>query len=157
MKKLVAVGLFAVVTAAGVQGADYLSNLSIDTQGAVRHVSIDGPVQYGAGLNLNYTLNKYVTGYARALSYSDFKHSAIDEGGLGIWATVLQSANKGLSLNVIGGVNRDFESEDWGFGLGLGPSVKLTKHLSVFAAAEVRTWIKQDKDILTTFGFNYKF
>ena len=114
MKKLVVASLLVICSAAGVRSADYLSNLSLDTQGAVRHVSIDGPVQYGAGLNANYSFNKYVTGYVRALSYSDFKHSAIDEGGLGIWATLFSSANKGVSLNVIGGVNRDFEGEDWG-------------------------------------------
>lgn len=157
MKKLVLASVLAICSASSVFAADYLSNLSIDTQGAVRHVSIDGPIQYGAGLNVNYSFNKYVTGYVRALSYSDWKHSAVDEGGLGIWATVLESANKGLSLNVVGGLNRDFESEDWGFGLGLGPELKLSKHVSVFAAAEVRTWIKQDKDILTTFGFNFHF
>ena len=137
------------------------AQLSAELLGAMRHVNIDGRVQWGAGVDIGYAFNKEATiiGHVRAISYSDndWRGGVVDEGSALLEANLFTSANKKVSLAAIGGADRDFEADDWGFSVGLRPSLKLTENLSLVADSRIRAWFKQDKDIVTTLGLCYWF
>lgn len=135
------------------------AQLSVETLGAIRNHNITGRESYGVGVGLGYKFNNWVTGRVRALSYSDddWRGGVVDEGSLLVDATLLRSANGKIQLGAIGGADRDFAADDWGFSVGLRPSINLTKNLSLFGESRIRAWFKQSKDLITTAGLNLSF
>lgn len=134
-----------------------MSRVSFEAIGAMRHVNLEGKAQWGAGAALLYEFNKSVYGFGRAISYAtdDWRGSTIDESTVGVEAVLWNNGK--LNLSALGGVSRDFNAQDWGFGLGLCPAVKLNDNFTLFAGYEVRLWNKQKKDGLATFGVNFSF
>jgi hypothetical protein len=134
-------------------------NLSVETIGAIRHPNFDNPV-WGAGIDLGYKLNSFVTLHGRAIGYEtdSWRGGAVDEGSIYASAMLFSSANQGLKLAATAGGHRDFHADDWGFGVGLRPSLTIIKNrLDLFGASELRAWFNHDKDLLTTFGLSLKF
>lgn len=153
MRNKVLASLVLALACVSTQAGDF----GVDVGAAFRH-DFNGHVDKGAVIVGSAAFNKYVSGYVQAVSYEGndkWGGSAIDEGSVGIASSLWSS--KRIGLGVFGGVTRTFGSDDWGMGLGLAPEVKLTKHLSLFAASEFRVFIKQEKDILTTCGLSWKF
>lgn len=140
-------------------GADYIKNLSVETFAAIKHTGITKGEDYGAGVGFEYKFNQYVSGVVRAVSYSndDWRGSTIDEGSLLVKATLFGSASKGVSLYGIGGVDRAFGVDDWGFGAGVGVGVKLHKNVELFGETRVRAWMDAEKDLITAAGINWSF
>jgi hypothetical protein len=139
--------------------ADYLSNLSVSPFGAMRSVNIGDRNDYGAGLDIGYKVNAYVNLHVRAIAYSndDWKGGAIDEGSLLASASLLKSSDGGFQLSAIGGADRDFAADDWGFSVGLRPSFRLHKNVSVYGESRIRAWFEQEKDLITTAGLIFSF
>lgn len=129
------------------------AQLSVETLGVIRHKNITQGPAYGAGVDIGYKFNKYVSGHVRAVAYeeNDWGGSVIDEGSLLVRATLLRSENNAFSLYAIGGGDRSFGViEDWGFSVGLGARLTLYKQLHIGADSRVRAWIKQEKDLVSS-------
>ena len=133
--------------------------ISVETLGVIRYDDLSGPGTYGVGVDGGYQFNKYVIGHVRLISYETvtWRGTAIDEGSLLAEAKFLKSANGKLSLSGIGGVHRDFDRDDWGFGIGLRGTANVYKALSAFAGGEIRAWFDQPKDGLITVGLQLAF
>lgn len=142
-----------------IKSSSILSSLSVEAIGAIRYDDLKGPATYGAGADVGYAFNKYVIGHARLLTYEtdDWRGSAIDEGSLLAEAKFLRSANGRLSLSGIGGVHRDFDRDDWGFGIGARGTAVIWKNLSAFAQGEIRAWFSKEKDGLVSAGLQLAF
>ncbi len=132
--------------------------ISVETIGAVRHVDFK-EAKWGAGADLGYKLNSFVTGHVRAIAYeeNDWGGGAIDEGSVYVEAQLLKSANGKLTLGAVGGGSYDFSRGDFGFGVGLRPKAKIYGQLYAFGQSEIRAWFNGPKDILTTFGLGISF
>lgn len=135
-------------------------NMSVETLGVIKLPTHGGDATYGAGVVGAYKFNQYVAAWGRTLAYEspdNWGGSAIDEASAGVEATLLRSANGGLTLAAIGGVHRSFDEKDWGIGVGGKATIKLWRDLYGFGQAEYRAWDKQESDILLTFGLGLKF
>jgi hypothetical protein len=133
--------------------------LFVEGVGAIRYDDLKGPATYGGGADLGYAFNKYVIGHARVLTYEtdNWRGTAVDEGSLLAEAKLLSSANGKLSLSGIGGVHRDFDRDDWGFGIGARGTAVVYKTLSAFAQGEIRAWFSKEKDGLVSAGLQWAF
>jgi hypothetical protein len=136
-----------------------LPPLSLEVLGAYRSVNLGDRDQYGAGLDLGIKFNNFVSGHIRALAYSDnhWRGTVVDEGSALIEAKLLGSANGRLTLSAIGGADRDFAADDWGFSVGPRISIVLTKYLSIVGESRLRAWFDQEKDLITTAGLKFSF
>ena len=138
-----------------------LSNLSVEALGVIRYqgTSFDKGEDYGVGVGIGYRFNKYVSGQINAISYSneDWGGGTVDEGSALIYATLLSSQNGGVSLAAVGGVDRSFQYEDWGFSVGPCVSFAISKNIYLTTEARVRAWDKREMDVLVTAGVGFSF
>jgi hypothetical protein len=141
------------------------AQLSVEAIGAIRYIDLKAPT-YGAGADVGFDFNKYVTGHARLLAYDQravgcdpggWGGSAIDEGSLYVQAKLLRAANGAVVLSGIGGGSYDPNKGDFGFGVGLRSDFNIWRRLSLFAAGEIRAWMNQPKDALVTGGLSWHF
>jgi hypothetical protein len=163
MKTILALITLALVTFA-TQAAPVLElkqepRMSVETLAAIRSVNIGDGEQYGAGLGLGYKFNSYVTGWARALAYEtdNWRGSTIDEASLLVEARLFNSGNGSFRLAAIGGADRDFDAQDWGFSVGLRAGLSLTPNLGLVAESRIRAWFDQEKDLISTAGLAFSF
>ena len=157
MKKFIIVGMacaLAIVT----NGASFLENVSVSPFAAFDH-NLERGVDYGAGLDLGYSLSKPVSIHARATSFSneDWRGAAIDEGALLVRATLFTSNSKGARLYATGGINRQFDKDDWAMSGGLGIGLKLHKNVELLAESQPTIWLKGTKSLRTTAGLSFSF
>lgn len=138
--------------------ANFLDRVDFQAVGVFKSQSFESP-HYGAGVSAGVQLNKYVTLGLSLISYEDgnWGGSAIDETPLSIRADLLKSDNGKLRLFGIGSGVRDWANDDWGFGVGLGVRLDLTKNFYLESSAQVRAFIHQDKDLYVPFGIGYRF
>lgn len=155
MKSIYAIALLL----AAALSASAAPQISIETLGAVRNANINGAATFGAGVDVGVKFNDWVTGHARALAYEtdNWRGSVVDEGSLLVEAQLFSSASKRVTLSAIGGADRDFVADDWGFSVGIRPAIVLTKNFSIVAESRIRAWFKQDKDLITTAGLRFSF
>ena len=153
IKTLIAL-LFTTVASFGA-----MPTLSIETLGAIKNPNITDKAHYGAGLDVGAKFNKFVTGHVRAISYSDqdWRGSAVDEGSLLVEARLLGSESGKLTLSAIGGADRDFALDDWGFSVGARGAVQLTKNFGLFGESRIRAWFHEEKDLITSAGLAFTF
>lgn len=172
MKKMLIVGILlssVVIYAAETPKApvvkeqkNFLESVNLGVVGAVRHVNIaneDSHANLGAGLQLGLPVNKYVDLRVVALAYenNDWGDSVIDEVGFGGKVNLVKGLQEKLHLYGTGTGYRDFEADDWGFGVGLGAQYNITKNVYLGVGTEIRAWMDQKKDLLTLGSLNYKF
>lgn len=152
-------------TNAPVQVDNWWTKFSISPYGAVKHPDFGKPV-WGAGLDLGYQINRTVSLHL-ANSIFDapdittkndsteldwWSGSAIDETEVLFRADLIRGGGAGRDRFVgylIGGGSRDWEAEDWGFGVGIGAELRFTKNVSIGADSRIRAWFDQDKDVIT--------
>ena len=156
MKKQIITTLILTSAISYVGAADFINNLSVETLGAIKHTGITKGEDYGVGVGVNYSFNKYVTGTVRALSYSnnDWRDSVVDEGFVGVIARVL--GNKSVSLNVIAGGDYSFTSQNWGLSAGLRPEFKLSENISLFIESRIQ-FMEDGKNLVSGAGVNFSF
>jgi hypothetical protein len=143
------------------RATSYLADISISPYAAVTHRNITDESSFGAGLDLGLAINKFVSIHGTALGYSDndWRGGAIDEAGVYAKARLVRNANETLSLYGIGGADRDFATEDWALGIGLGVELRLHKNVSLFGDSRVRAWFREGRseDLQTRAGINLSF
>jgi len=152
---------------------DWWTRVSVSPYGAVKHPDFGKPV-WGAGLDLGYAINRTVSLHLANSIFDQpdirtergveergwWKGSAIDETELLFRADLIRGGGTGHDLFVgylIGGGTRDWEREDWGFGVGAGAELRLTKNFSVGADSRLRAWFSAEKDVLTRGFLSVRF
>ena len=137
------------------------AQLSVETLGVIKQSGfLQGSANYGAGATLGYAFNEHVKFNVRALAYeadNNWRGGVVDEGGLGIEAKLFSSANGKIHLSAIGGVNHDFEGDDWGMELGVKPSFTVYKQLYIFGQLSYQIWDKQESTTLSGVGLGLFF
>lgn len=160
-----------------VSAADsWYSNLSLAPVGALKTENIDGPSQWGAGLDIGYKVNDFVSLHAVNLSFEGtgqtitktkkgLSTSGEDEwGGLLVDETafILKADITKFKYNsfipyFIGGGFRDWNNEDWGFSAGIGAELRLGKRVSLGGDYSLRAKFNQNKDSLARGFLNVSF
>lgn len=150
MKTLITLITLALATVAQAQ-------LSVETLGAIRHQGITDGEDYGVSAGISYRVNKTVKLGVRVTSYSndDWRGGVIDEASALVTAKLFSIGS--LSLNAIGGADRDFGSDEWGFSVGLRPEVPLSKRVSLVAESRIRAWFAGEKDLISSIGLQFSF
>ncbi len=128
--------------------------LSVEALGVVRLNDIDSNQDtYGVGADVAYNFNAWVKAHIRAVAYESPDHwrgGAVDEGSALVEARLFQSENQSVSLSAIGGADRDFRAQDWGFSVGARASLVIYGPFYVGAESRIRAWFKQEKDLVST-------
>jgi len=149
------------------------TKVSISPYGAVKHPDFGKPV-WGAGLDLGYSINRTVSLHLgnsifdqpdierkhETLNQDWFSGSAIDETELLFRADLIRGGGTGKDRFVgylIGSGTRDWESEDWGFGVGAGAELRFTKNVSLGADSRIRAWFDAEKDVITRGFLSLRF
>lgn len=154
---------------------DWWTDFSITPFAALNHPNLtDGP-RWGVGLDIGYNLNPTVSLHLSNLGYESNPQSgvrneqrfnrdlhnwggpAIDETSLLLRADLIGHSKERFVLYGIGGADRSWETEDWGFSVGVGAEIRLSKNVSLGADARVRAWFKQEKDLLTRGFLSFRF
>lgn len=158
---------------------NWWTDFSVTPYGAMKHADIAGKPIWGAGLDLGYAINRTVSlhlansVFDRPDQFSGSGHeqkleaeggwwsgSALDETELLFRADLIKGGGAGKDRFVgflIGGGSRDWEAEDWGFGVGAGAEIRFSRNFSLGADSRLRAWFNQDKDVLTRAFLSFKF
>ena len=142
---LVALAIIKVSTRA----ASILDEITVAPVAALKTEGITGTSTFGAGLDLGYNINKFVSIHASSLAFEDWRGGAIDETSLYGKANFVKFAKESLQLYGIGGFVRDWSDEAWATSVGLGAELKLSKNIAVGADYSIRAWFSErEKDSL---------
>lgn len=158
-KDAAAVVTFAMLAASASAAESFLSNVSLAPIGVMNVDPGTGAKEWGAGLKLDYQLNKTVSLNLGLIAYEgdNWQGPAIDETPVEVKAVLFGSADKGASLYAVGGLDRSWRADDWGMKGGLGLEFRLAKRLSVFGEATYDVWRKGTDRISVPFGFRLDF
>ena len=162
---------------ANAKADNWWTDVSITPYGAVKHPNFGAPI-WGGGLEIGYQINRTVrlslantifdappsvTYYEDGSSKSEegwFAGSALDETEVLFRADLIKGGGDGKDRFVaflIGSGSRDWEREDWAFGVGVGSEIRFTKNLSVGVDSRIRAWFNNDKDLLTRGFLSLRF
>lgn len=151
---LVALAIIKVSTRA----ASILDEISVAPVAALRTENITGASTFGAGLDIGYDINKFVSIHSASLAFEDWRGGAIDETSLYGKAKLVKFAKESLHLYGVGGVVRDWSDEAWATSVGLGAELRLSKNLSLGADYSIRAWFSdREKDSLARALINIRF
>ena len=150
--------LALVVIKVTARAASILDDITIAPVAALKSEGITGASTLGAGLDLGYDINKFVSIHSTSLAFENWQGSAIDETSLYGKANFVKFAKESLQLYGIGGVVRDWSDESWATSVGLGAELRLGKHLTLGADYSIRAWFSdRDKDSLARALVNIHF
>lgn len=142
----------------------FLDNISVSPYAAVQHQNITDGQNYGAGLDIGLGINKFVSIHALNTAYQteDWGNSAIDETSLLGRFRLVHNASETLSLYGLAGGDRNWNTDSWAFGAGLGVELRVSKHVSLFGDSRIRAWFKDHndtgaKDLQTRAGLQFSF
>jgi hypothetical protein len=126
--------------------ARWIDKVSVSTVGAVKTEHLDGPSQWGAGLDIGANLNPFVGIHIVNLSFEGADHQwgglAVDETELLVDAKLSRFSNENFSLHLVSGGQWDWNDHDYGINAGLKVELALNKTLAVSAGYSIRTWFK---------------
>lgn len=157
---LVAFALFFSLTKANAaEPKSFLANISVSPYAAIQHENITDGENYGAGIDIGVGINKFVSLHVLNTAYSTdhWGNSAIDETSVLAKFRLVRNASETLSLYGLGGGDRDWNSDDWAFGTGLGVELRITKAISLGVDSRIRAWFKGEKDLQTRGMVNISF
>lgn len=152
----------AMLLARKTHGAEpsFLDNVTLSPVAAIRTADIDGRSTFGAGADLGLGLNKFVSLHVVNLAFEkpdQWAGSVVDETDIYAKAKFTKFSNDTVTLYGIAGGQRDWHTEDWGFGVGLGASLNFSKRVSLSADYSLRAWFNRDKDSLARALLNISF
>lgn len=133
------------------------AQLSVETLGVIRHQGITHGEDYGAAVGVGYNLNKTVKLGVRVVSYSndDWRGGIVDEASALVTAKLISLGK--LNLSAVGGADRDFAADEWGFSTGLRVDVPISKRVSLVAESRIRAWFAGEKDLISGIGLQLSF
>ena len=144
---LLALAALAVINVC--KSASILDEITVAPVAALRTEGITGASTFGAGLDIGYDINKFVSIHSASLAFEDWRGGAIDETSLYGKANFVKFAKESFQLYGIGGFVRDWGDEAWATSVGLGAELKLSKNISAGADYSIRAWFSdRDKDSL---------
>lgn len=129
--------------------AKFIDSITVAPVGAVTHADLTGKGTFSAGLDLGVGVNSFVSLHATALASEagDWRGGVVDESEFYGKATVARFAKDTFTLYGKGGAVRDWGEDLWGFGVGAGAELRLSKHFSLAADYTIRAWFKdREKD-----------
>jgi len=153
---LVALAIVKVSTRA----ASVLDDITVSPFAAIRTENFDGASTLGGGLDVGYSINKFVSIHGTALGFEEYTcgSGAIDESEFFAKARFVSYAKEKFSLYGKGGAVRDWNDEQWATSVGLGADLRLSKHVSLGADYSIRAWFyERDKDSLIRALVNISF
>lgn len=120
--------------------------------------------EWGAGVEVGAVLSKYVSLGLLNVSYAGENTwrgagYLIDETAVQVHSTLFTSANKSLSFGITASGVRDWNSDDWGFGVGPRFVFGNTdgSGLSLSISSQIRAFMDGDKSLFNTASLNYGF
>ena len=142
---LVALAIIKVSTRA----ASILDEITVAPVAALKTEGITGTSTFGAGLDLGYNVNKFVSIHASSLAFEDWRGGVVDETEVFGKANFVRFAGEAVQLYGKGGFVRDWGDEAWATSVGLGAELKLSKNIAVGADYSIRAWFSErEKDSL---------
>ena len=142
---LVALAIIKVSTRA----ASILDEITVAPVAALKTENITGTSTFGAGLDLGYNINKFVSIHASSLAFEDWRGGVVDETEVFGKANFVRFAGEAVQLYGKGGFVRDWGDEAWATSVGLGAELKLSKNIAVGADYSIRAWFSErEKDSL---------
>jgi hypothetical protein len=142
---LVALAIVKVSTRA----ASILDEITVAPVAALKTEGITGTSTFGAGLDLGYNVNKFVSIHASSLAFEDWRGGVVDETEVFGKANFVRFAGEAVQLYGKGGFVRDWGDEAWATSVGLGAELKLSKNIAVGADYSIRAWFSdREKDSL---------
>lgn len=140
---LVALAIIKVSTRA----ASILDEITVAPVVALKTENITGTSTFGAGLDLGYNVNKFVSIHASSLALEDWRGGVVDETEVFGKANFVRFAGEAVQLYGKGGFVRDWGDEAWATSVGLGAELKLSKNIAVGADYSIRAWFSErEKD-----------
>ena len=153
------------------ESAKWIDSISVAPVGVIKTAHLDGPSQWGAGLDLGVGINPFVSLHVINLSFEgDAEAKAqgtkpkvqgkkgtggtsaggedswggllVDETDLQIDAKISRFSNESFSLHLVSGGQYDWNSKDYGINAGLRVELAFNKTVSVSAGYSIRTWFK---------------
>jgi Outer membrane protein beta-barrel domain len=163
MIRTIILALAAVAIAATVQTAkpeSILDQITIAPVAALQTENLVGESRFGAGLDLGFDVNPFVSLHGTALTYEteNWKGSVVDESELYGRANFVKFKNETFVFYGKGGLQRDWQESIWGFGVGAGAELRLSKNVALGADYTVRSWFKgREKDSLARALVQFSF
>jgi len=148
---LVALAIIKTVAVAGdcKSTVSFIDSITVAPVAALRSENITGPSTLGAGLDLGYDINKFVSIHGTALAFEDWRGGVIDESEAFGKANFVKFAGEAVQLYGKGGFVRDWNEEAWATSVGLGVDLRVSKHVSLGADYSIRAWFSdREKDSL---------
>lgn len=136
--------------------SNWWTDFSISPYGTVAHPDFGKPV-WGAGLDIGYAINRTVSMHL-ANTIFDYDnagwcdHAFIDETEVIFRADLIRGGGAGKDrfvAFVLGSGGRNWEIEDWAFGVGVGAELRLTRNIGIGVDSRIRAWMHQEKDLMT--------
>lgn len=139
----------AAIVKVSVRAASILDEITVAPVAALKTENITGTSTFGAGLDLGYNINKFVSIHASSLAFDDWRGGVVDETEVFGKANFVRFAGEAVQLYGKGGFVRDWGDEAWATSVGLGAELKLSKNIAVGADYSIRSWFStRDKDSL---------
>lgn len=141
----------------------YIDSISLAPIGAIKTAGFSGASQWGAGLDLGVSVNPFVSIHVANLAFEgpkgqdSFGGLLVDETDILVKAKISRFSTDSFGIYGIGGANRNWDTQDWGFSVGLGAELAFNKHLSLIADYSLRAWFNHPKDSLGRAGINFSF
>jgi hypothetical protein len=149
----------AAISASAADSSQIAKNFLVAPIGAIRTADITGASEWGAGLDVGYKVNPFVSLHVANLTFEGDSWGGllVDETDLYAKAKFTKFSTDSFTLFGIAGGQRDWVEEDWGFGVGLGASLNFNKHVSLSVDYSLRAWFNRDKDSLARVALNFSF
>lgn len=148
----------------------WFSTWSVSTVGAIKTEHLDGPSQWGAGLDIGASVNPFVSLHVVNLSFEGpvqtttqqktkggfktvttgedpWRGLLVDETDVQIDAKLSRFSNESFSLHLVSGGQYDWNDKDYGINAGLRLVFDFNKHVGISAGYSIRTWFKGDTHV----------
>lgn len=139
----------AAIVKVSVRASSILDEITVAPVAALKTENITGTSTFGAGLDLGYNINKFVSIHASSLAFEGWRGGVVDETEVFGKANFVKFAGESFTLYGKGGFVRDWGDEAWATSVGLGAELRLSKNLSLGADYSIRAWFSdRNKDSL---------
>ena len=164
------VAFLAATIAVGAADKSFLDGFSLAPVGALKTAHLDGPSQWGTGLDLGYDVNPFVGIHVLNLSFEGPGKTAglgedrwggllVDETDVQVDAKISSLSYEKFSLHLLGGGQTDWNDNNYGVNVGLKAQLDFSKHAGIAAGYSIRTWFKGETkaDSLATLSAIFSF
>jgi hypothetical protein len=156
-------------TAPAQASTSWFEKVSVAPVGAIKTEHLDGPSQWGAGLDVGAAVNPFVSIHVVNLSFEGpgkekDGHDAwggllVDETAVQVDSKISRFSNETFSLHLVGGAQTDWNDNNWGVNVGPRLALDFNKNFGISAGYSIRTWFKGETkvDSLATAQLNVSF